>query len=1231
MKKIVNLPCGGAFPLFSMTNCTVCERILSGIDGMQCSICHFGNPEGARFCNQCGTFLYATAHADFSPPSLDEKLARLQRYLPQGLTQKILHQRDAIEGERRQVTVMFCDMEGFTAFADRLGEEATYTVMGQIYEILIRQVNDYEGTINEMTGDGIMALFGAPIALEDAAPRALWAARAIHREMALFSKMREGLDPVRMRIGIHSGPVVVGSLGNDLRVEFKAVGDTVNLASRMESLAQPGTTYVTHEVYKQAREMFEFENLGKKIIKGKGESIPVYKLLPGRKDIRRPRLGSERLLFSEMVGRQSKLDKLELQVAKLINGAGSVANIFGEAGIGKSRLLAELKQREIMQRVLLLEGRAVSMGRNLSFHPIVNLLKQWAYISVDDGASEAFIKLDIAVRELFQEQAGDVLPFVATLMGLTLPVPYRRRLEGVEGESLEKMIRKNMRDLFARLSQTRPLVIVIDDLHWSDKSSIELLESLFRLAEKERVLFIHLFRPDHEETGQRILDTCKARPSLHSVEIPLDPLGPRKSEILIANVLNFRGGHHTVVDQIIQRAGGNPYFIEEVVRSFIDEGAVVVKGGKLEVTPKLNQVTIPNTINDVLMARIDRLEQETHDLLKVAAVIGRSFFYRILSVVADSVTNLDDRLSYLKETQLIRERKRMEELEYLFNHALAQEVTYASILPERCKALHLKVADTIEKVFAKKLHAFYGMLAFHYSRAEHLEKAEDALVKAGEEALKSSASSEALHYYMEALRLYRQQSSETADPSKVARLEKNIALALYNRGQYEEAIEYFDRSLAYYWGKAPIHPVSNLWHIPYSFFHLLVALYLPFTKLKKTPTAHDCEAIDLYYKKCQALVVIYPQRFFIESFYFYKRFTKFDFRHFPTGPGMFISASSMFTFTGLSFGLGRRIMTVAQSRLDREDARQMITHDLLQTSLNYFAGYWNEINGHDDDLVKRNLAIGEFYSVSLHYYWHGFPKLYQGDLPSVEWLVDRLSDIAEVYENDFSLLFKHLLNVALLMESRRLPEGLAEIRAGIEIGKKSKSGLSLIHFYGCQAQIYLLMDNDVAAKKALDTADRIRSEEETVPWVVSVFCRSQAELWLYRFKDAIIHGRKLDVPKLRRRALKSCRALLRQTRKVAQHRTEACRLMGVYYWLNGKAPSALKWWRKSIRTGERLGARIQLSRSYFEVGQRLQERGSPDSMLDGITAQAYIDKAEALFKEMNLDWDLERLHCLPKS
>jgi class 3 adenylate cyclase/tetratricopeptide (TPR) repeat protein len=1197
---------------------------------MICPGCRYENLEGANYCNQCGSPLLTTVRADFPPQSFDEKLAKLQRYLPEGLTRKILSQRDRIEGERRHVTVMFCDMEGFTPLVDRLGAEKAYTVMGKIYEILIRQVHDYEGTINEMTGDGIMALFGAPIALEEAPQRALWAAHAIHREIAVFNQHQKDFGPIRMRIGIHSGPVVVGTLGNDLRVEFKAVGDTVNLASRMEHLADPGTTYVTRDIFKQARGMFEFENLGKKVIKGKGESISVYKVLPDRKGVHRPRLGSERMIFSDMVGRSSKLDQLELQVLKLINGNGSIVNVIGEAGIGKSRLIAELKQRESLRRVTVLEGRAVSMGRNLSFHPISDFLKHWAGIRVDDDAIEAFSKQKAALQRLFPDKSGDVLPFVATLLGMNLPEEHRDRIRGIEGDALEKLIRKNVREVLIRLSKLGPLIVIIDDLHWADKSSIALLEFLFRLAKRERILFINLFRPGYAETGHRILSVLENGHSVYQRDIVLEPLDERMSEALIVDMLDLKGINHAVVGQIVQRAGGNPYFIEEVVRSFIDEGAVVIRGGKFQVTDKFGTMTIPNTINDVLMARIDRLEENARDLLKVAAVIGRNFFYRILSEVSDSTRDMDDRLSYLKDMQFILERERFEELEYHFKHALTQEAAYASILPDKCKALHLKVAHTIEKVFAEKLHAFYGMLAYHYSRGENLEKAEDALIKAGEEALKTSASSEALHYYLEALNLYRRKSGQTADSAKVALLEKNIAVAFHNRGQYEEALEYFDKSLKFYWGKFPKHPVSRFFHMTYGFFHLLAALYLPFMKFKKVPTAKDREAIELFYTKCQTLIIIYPRRFFFESLYFYRRFTQFDFTRFPNGAGKFISASALFTFTGISFGLGRRILALAQGRLNRQDERQMITYDLLQSTLKYFAGDWPGIERHDDDLVNRNLDIGEIWSASLHYYWHGFHNLYQGDIAITQWLVKRLNDIAEVYENDATLLFKQLLNTCLLMESRLLPEALDEIDRGVALAKKTNSGLSLIHLYGCRAQIYLLMEDRKAAAASLEKADVIRRSQEIVPWMVSVFCRSRAALALNRLQAAITDGHGAEVPRLRRQAHKCCRALLRQTRKVAQHRTEALCMMGVYCWLIRKRRPALKWWQKSIRVGEHMGARIALSRTYAEVGLRLAAAESPQTLMGGMPSSAYLEKAGALFEEMNLEWDLRRLQRMSR-
>jgi len=734
---------------------------------MHCPECQLENSDGANFCIECGLKLAPASKPASAVLSYDEKLANIQRYLPQGLTEKILNQKEKLEGERRQVTVMFCDMEGYTEFAERLGPEKAYQIMDKIYEILIHSVNDFGGTVNEMTGDGIMALFGAPIALEDAPQRALWSALSIHRDITEYNAQQKETAPIKMRIGIHTGPVVVGTLGNDLRVEFKAVGNTVNLAARMEELAEAGTTFITDETYRLIRNIFEVEALGQMSVKGVKKAIPVYKVLTGKKKGYRPQLGSERMIYCEMVGREQELNRLELQVMKLINGEGSVVNIVGEAGIGKSRLVAELKRREAIKRVSLFECRAISMGRNLGYYPIIDLLKQWARIREDDGETMAFGKLEAAVRRLYPHTFIDVLPFIGILMGMKPSGRYADRTKGIEGEALEKLILKNIRELLIKASSLTPLVIVTEDLHWADTSSIELLESLFRLTETERILFINVFRPGYSETGERLSENLKTKPEVYHVGIDIEPLDDNLCEILISSMLNISEFDHAIYGKILQRAGGNPFFIEEVVRSLIDERAVTLKNGRFHTTDKMGTIAIPNTISDVLMVRVDRLEEETRNLVKIASVIGRTFFYRVLSEVANSGEDLDRRLTYLKEIQLFRERRRMGEVEYLFKHALAQEAAYNSILPRSRRNLHLKVAAAIERIFAERLHEFYGTLAYHYSRTEILEKAEAYLIKAGEEALKSSASMEALNLYQEALDLYLKNYGAASDPGKL--------------------------------------------------------------------------------------------------------------------------------------------------------------------------------------------------------------------------------------------------------------------------------------------------------------------------------------------------------------------------------------------------------------------------------------------------------------------------------
>ncbi len=370
---------------------------------MKCPKCQFENREGAKFCKKCGAKLElgcpSCGHA-YEPDSafcdecghnlilpaeptpkdlsFDEKLDKIQRYLPKGLTEKILSQKDKIEGERKQVTVMFCDMEGFTALVEKLGPEDAYNIMDQVYEVLIHKVHDYEGTVNEMTGDGIMALFGAPIALEDAPQRAIRSSLAVHRELTKsserFKQEIEGIPPIKMRIGIHTGPVVVGTLGNNLRVEFKAVGDTVNLASRMEGLAEAGSTYVTEETFKLTEGFFCFEALGARAIKGKEEPINVYRVIAPSKRRTRFDVHAERGL-TPFVGRKRELELLLDGFQRAKAGRGQAFSITAEAGVGKSRLLYEFRKAVTSEDVTFLEGKCLSYSRGVVYHPVIDILK----------------------------------------------------------------------------------------------------------------------------------------------------------------------------------------------------------------------------------------------------------------------------------------------------------------------------------------------------------------------------------------------------------------------------------------------------------------------------------------------------------------------------------------------------------------------------------------------------------------------------------------------------------------------------------------------------------------------------------------------------------------------------------------------------------------------------------------------------------------------------------------
>jgi class 3 adenylate cyclase/predicted ATPase len=702
-----------------------------------CSECSRINPPGSKFCIECGDQLTHPPSPQLKELSIEEKIEKIQRYLPEGITEKILAQRDRIEGEHKQVTVMFCDMEGFTSLSERLGPEEVYSIMDEIYEILIHKVHDYEGTVNEMTGDGIMALFGAPIALEDAPQRALRSSLSIHREMAKFNdKMKQEKDtipPLKMRIGIHTGPVVVGTLGNDLRVEFKAVGDTVNLSSRTEGLAEPGTTYITEDTFKLTEGFFRFEAVGERKIKGKEEPVQIFRVIAPSTRRTRFDVSAERGL-APFIGRERELELLLDGFERAKEGRGQVFSIVAEAGIGKSRLLYEFRKAVINENATFLEGKCLSYSQNVAYYPVIDTLKSNFDIKEGDNDFKIKEKVSNGLKILGVDEAS-TLPYILEL----LPVND----SGIDKILMSPQAKKNriidaVKRITLKSSEIKPLIVAAEDLHWIDKSSEEYLKHLLDSISGARIFLIFTYRPEfvHAWGGR----------SYHN-QVNLNRLSNRESLMMVTHLLGTEIIDNSLEELILEKTEGVPFFIEEFIKSLTDLNIIEKKDSKYRLSKDIKEVAIPSTIQDVTMARVDLLLDAAKEVLQTGSVIGREFSYELIKMVSDlAQEELLSNLSVLKDSELLYERGIFPQSAYIFKHALTQEVVYSSLLLKRRKQIHEKIGRAIETLYPERLEEFYEMLAYHYTEAGCHEQAVTYWQQAGQRALQRSANVEALDH-----------------------------------------------------------------------------------------------------------------------------------------------------------------------------------------------------------------------------------------------------------------------------------------------------------------------------------------------------------------------------------------------------------------------------------------------------------------------------------------------------
>ncbi len=738
---------------------------------LTCPACRKANPPDSNFCLKCGHNLALTPQAPPQPAprdlSLDDKLATIKKYLPTGLAEKVLSQRDKIEGERKQVTVMFCDMADFTPLVEKLGPEEAYTMMDKVYEILIHKVHDYEGTVNELTGDGIMALFGAPIAVEDAPQRAIRSALAIHREITRFTDTithESGTPRMKMRIGINTGPVVVGTLGNDLRVDFKAVGDTVNMAARMEQMAEPGTTYATEETFKLTEGFFRFEALGEKPVKGKEEPMRVYRVIALSSVRTRFEVSAERGL-TPLIARGRERDLLLEGFEEVKAGHGRAFSIAAEAGVGKSRLLYEFRKAVAHEDATFLEGKCLSYGRGTAYQPLIDIVKANFYVQETDGDWQIRQKVRKGLEALGMDEASS-MPFFLELLSVRdsgidkLPISPEGRKE--------RMI-EVLKTIVLRGAERRTLILAFEDLHWIDESSEEVLKHILVSIPAARVMLIFTYRLE-------FLPSWGAK-SYH-MQVNLNRFSHRESHTMVSHLLATERFTPDLEELILGQSEGIPLFIEEFVKALKDLGMIELQENTYHLTKNINEIKIPSTIQEIIMSRVDSLPNGAKKVLQTGAVIEREFSYELIRRVSGLLEReLLSQLSVLKDAELLYERGVFPQSSYIFKHALARDAVYDSIIFARKRRLHEQIAFAIEELYEKSIEEHYGVLAAHYEDAESYENAAEYARLAAQKAEKTASLSDAIAYAGKSVTSL-EKLPQTEDVQK-KRIDARTALSLY--------------------------------------------------------------------------------------------------------------------------------------------------------------------------------------------------------------------------------------------------------------------------------------------------------------------------------------------------------------------------------------------------------------------------------------------------------------------
>ena len=643
----------------------------------------------------------------------------------------------AAAGERRIVSVLVADLAGSTTIAEKLGPERYKFLLDEVVTLMREEVERFGGTVAQLTGDGVLALFGAPVAHEDDSERAVRAALAIRGALDAYGSEVGPAYGVEFgaRVAVNTGPVVVPTGDAPAHVLFNALGDTVNVAARLQAL---GDLVIGPETARHVEPSFELDALGDIELKGKTEQVSAFRVVGVREAaVARPE--------PTLVGRAEELAALSEVLAGLSRGTGAIVSITGEPGIGKSRLVAEVEKR-FDGRVRFLAGHAVAYAESIPYWPVREILRGWLGLGVADPEARVRLELRAGLAGALGGDADEAYPFLAELLGLTLEPDQEQRLGGFAHEAVQRQTFDWLYQLVCALARERPLGLVIDDLPWSDDATLTLLGELLPAAEQEAVCFVLIHRSDPDHPAWQLVDRARRRFRPLFSDLEPAPLTGEEARILVAESEGAEPAEE-LARLLRERSGGNPYFIAEALRDLRERGAIAREDGRLVL---VGEATVPAAIQEALQARLDRLDGDARELLTAAAVIGRSFGLPLLERLLPR-RRLQPTLSELQWLQLLVEERGGAAPEYRFRHGLVQEVAYGSILERDRRELHLRVGEALEELHHDSPAEVYGLLARHFAEADAVERAVDYLLRAGDSARAAYANDEAIEQYGRAL------------------------------------------------------------------------------------------------------------------------------------------------------------------------------------------------------------------------------------------------------------------------------------------------------------------------------------------------------------------------------------------------------------------------------------------------------------------------------------------------